>query len=56
MYVYIITCYGQVTTIGFKTENEAFDWLLNHRKVRRVMGYDFERGYQIRKVKIIINN
>lgn len=52
MYVYIILCYGQVTTIGFKTENEAFDWLLSYRKVRHLNGYDFEHGYQIKKVEI----
>ena len=52
MYVYIILCYGQVTTIGFKTEYEAFDWLVNYRKVRHLGSYDFEYGYQIKKVEI----
>lgn len=52
MTVYIILYYGQVSTLGFMTEEDAFNWLLNHRGVKQVRGYDFEQGYQIKAVNI----
>lgn len=52
MVVYVILYYGQVSTLGFMTEDDAFDWLINYRGVKQVRGYDFEQGYQIKAINI----
>lgn len=52
MTVYIITYYGQVSSLGFSTEDEAFNWLINYRGVKHLYGYNFEDGYQIKSVNI----
>ena len=52
MYVYIILYKGQVSSLGFKTEEEAFEWLEKERNVKQVFGYEFEGGFEIREVKI----
>lgn len=52
MTVYVITYYGQVSTLGFSTEDEAFEWLIDNRGVKHLYGYNFEEGYQIKPVNI----
>lgn len=52
MYVYIILYQGRVSSLGFKTEEEAFEWLEKERCARHICGYVFEGGYEIREVKI----
>ena len=51
-YVYIILYNGNVSSLGFSTEKEAFEWLEKERGVKQVFGYQFEDGFEIREIRI----
>lgn len=53
MYVYIIMYNGLVSSLGFDSEEKAFEWLEKERNVKQVFGYEFEGGYSIKEVKIV---
>lgn len=52
MYVYIILYQGKVSSLGFDSEDKAFEFLEKERGVKQVFGYEFEGGYSIREIKI----
>lgn len=53
MYVYIILYQGQVSMLGFDSEDKAFEYLEKEKGAKQEFGYKFEDGYEIREVKIV---